>query len=113
MNNKKWHRLCENSCGKRVSQAKARFCSQQCNQDDRFALRLKVSLAGLYPPVANTVGFLHRVLAHLHGDGCARCGWAERNPVTGKVPVEVEHIAGNWTNNDPSNRCCSALIATP
>ncbi len=51
------------------------------------------------------------------GEKCTRCGWNERHPVTGKLPIEVEHIDGNWTNNDPSNLTllcpnCHALTST-
>lgn len=95
--------MCENHCGKPVVQTKARFCSQRCNQDHRFAIRLKVFLSGRYPPVTNAAKFLHRALRHLHGDKCSRCGWSERHPLTGKVPIEVEHIDGNWENNSPKN----------
>ena len=37
------------------------------------------------------------------GEQCSRCGWAERHPKTGKVPVEVEHIDGNFANNVLTN----------
>jgi hypothetical protein len=43
------------------------------------------------------------VLAEKLGEGCARCGWSERHPTTGKVPVEVEHIDGDWRNTRPEN----------
>ena len=35
--------------------------------------------------------------------GCVTCGWAERNPVTGRVPLHVDHIDGDWRNNRPEN----------
>jgi len=37
------------------------------------------------------------------GEFCQRCGWNERNPHSGKVPVEIEHIDGDWRNISPSN----------
>jgi hypothetical protein len=51
------------------------------------------------------------------GEKCTRCGWGERHPLTGKVPVEVEHIDGNWRNNAPSNLTllcpnCHSLTST-
>jgi len=51
------------------------------------------------------------------GEKCQRCGWNERNPFTGRVPIEIEHIDGNWQNNAPDNigvLCpnCHALTAT-
>lgn len=37
------------------------------------------------------------------GNCCALCGWNEVHPVTGKVPVEVDHKDGNYLNNRPEN----------
>jgi hypothetical protein len=46
---------------------------------------------------------LKKYLIRKFGEQCSKCGWAERNPVTGKVPIEIEHIDGNWENNALSN----------
>ena len=48
---------------------------------------------------------------------CARCGWGELNPYTNKIPLEVEHIDGNYKNNDENNLIllcpnCHALTST-
>ena len=46
---------------------------------------------------------LRRHLMQLCGERCQRCGWGDRNPYSGNVPLEVEHIDGDWRNNHPSN----------
>jgi hypothetical protein len=38
-----------------------------------------------------------------YGERCSQCGWAERNPVTGKVPITIDHIDGDWNNNREEN----------
>ncbi len=48
---------------------------------------------------------------------CARCGWGKINPYTNKIPLEVEHIDGNYKNNDEDNLIllcpnCHALTST-
>jgi Zn finger protein HypA/HybF involved in hydrogenase expression len=48
---------------------------------------------------------------------CARCGWAEINPTSGKIPLEVEHIDGNYKNTTEENLTllcpnCHALTPT-
>jgi hypothetical protein len=35
--------------------------------------------------------------------GCVVCGWAERNPITGKVPLHIDHVDGDWRNKRPEN----------
>ena len=34
---------------------------------------------------------------------CGECGWSEVNQHTGRIPLEVNHIDGNHTNNRPEN----------
>jgi len=37
------------------------------------------------------------------GFKCSVCGWDEKNPVTGRSPLEVNHIDGDCTNCRPEN----------
>lgn len=34
---------------------------------------------------------------------CTRCGWHEKNPHTGKVPLQIHHKDGNCLNNTEEN----------
>ena len=34
---------------------------------------------------------------------CAQCGWGEINPTTHRIPLEVHHIDGDYTNNAENN----------
>ncbi len=38
-----------------------------------------------------------------YGELCSRWGWNERNPRTGRVPLAIDHIDGNWQNNREDN----------
>jgi hypothetical protein len=46
--------------------------------------------------------FIRRYLLEKFGS-CEMCGWAERNPITGKIPLHIDHIDGDWRNNRPDN----------
>jgi hypothetical protein len=76
----------------------AEHCSIKCHHEHDFRLRVALLERGLYPASLYSP-FLKRYLLWKRGEHCSRCGWAERHPVTGKVPVELEHIDGNWENN--------------
>lgn len=46
---------------------------------------------------------IKRWLRTTRGNACEHCGWCMVNPVTRRVPVEVNHIDGNHQNCCPEN----------
>lgn len=46
---------------------------------------------------------VRRYLFEKYESKCCECGWSKVNPTTNKVPLEVEHIDGNWVNNKEEN----------
>ena len=44
-----------------------------------------------------------RYLREKYDNKCCECGWHEVNPYTKKVPLDVEHIDGNYRNNKEEN----------
>ncbi len=48
-------------------------------------------------------GHLRRYLFEKYGDKCSMCGWCEKNSITGRVPLEIDHINGNSENNSEEN----------
>ena len=48
---------------------------------------------------------------------CSKCGWSEINPYSQKLPLEIEHLDGNYLNNQEENLIllcpnCHSLTAT-
>jgi hypothetical protein len=37
------------------------------------------------------------------GNKCQRCDWSEVNPASGRVPLHVDHVDGNWKNSSKCN----------
>lgn len=57
-----------------------------------------------------------KYLIYKYGDKCMECGWCKINPVTGNVPIQIEHIDGHSTNNNLNNLkllCPSCHSLTP
>lgn len=60
---------------------------------------------------------LRRYLFEKYGSRCAECGWNRKHPITGRIPLTVEHIDGNAFNNEERNLIllcpgCHALTPT-
>jgi len=93
---------CANGCGRRCVNKKRKYCSFKCQHDHDFSLRARLIESGLYPASQN-LKFLKKYLVKRDGEQCSKCGWAERHPRTGKVPIELEHIDGDSSNNTLAN----------
>lgn len=89
-------------CAAALATHQYKYCSLACLQQHYFQMRSAELESGKY--LTNTCNrFIRRYLVQKLGERCTRCGWNERHPRTGKVPVEVEHIDGDYKNNHPSN----------
>lgn len=53
--------------------------------------------------VRNFSGYLKRYLLEKYHNKCALCGWNTKHPITGVVPVEIDHIDGNAENCKEQN----------
>jgi hypothetical protein len=88
-------------------------CQQRFGRERRYI----EFLHGNYPPLVQVTKFLRwAIIRNLGIEACTRCGWAERHPITGRIPMEVEHIDGDWQNNRPDNLtllCPSCHSLTP
>jgi hypothetical protein len=109
--------FCSNNCGRRVGKFNRLFCSSNCRWSfDRSAV-IESFVAGTHQPTFIINKVLRRYLIEKGGECCQRCGWAVRHAKTGRVPLEIEHIDGNWRNVVESNLTvlcpnCHALTPT-
>ncbi len=78
------------------------YCSIPCQHEFQYRKKVQLLEAGNYR-TTNFRSFVRTYLVERLGEQCTRCGWQERNPKTGRVPIEVEHIDGNFENNLPEN----------
>lgn len=102
MNPKKFRGWCLNGCGAEVKSGATKYCSIKCEHAYHHRLRIEMLHNGQYQPLGSTK-FLRRFLSETRGERCEKCGWCQRHPITGKIPLEVEHIDGDWRNNTPEN----------
>lgn len=94
-----------NSKPKRVSY---RYCSNKCQQVYQYQEYIRKWKLGLVNGnrgivTKNISSYIKRYLTELYGEKCFLCGWREKNTVTGKVPLEIDHINGNSDDNNEQN----------
>ena len=85
-----------------------RFCSNKC----QFLYQHKNWIKGWKEGKINgNIGItarniskhLKNYLGEKFGNQCLECGWSKKHPVTGVVPLEIDHIDGDAENNLESN----------
>jgi len=82
-----------------------KYCSLKCQHAYQSAEVMRKWLAGEIPG-GNIWGISETIRNYLFikfDSKCVKCKWGEMNPTTGRVPLEVNHIDGNWDNNKEEN----------
>lgn len=95
-------------CGKELSanQRNNSYCSTHCaglaKKEEMIVRWRENEISGLNK--GNQLShFVRNYLLEKSGHRCELCGWGEKNPTTGLVPLEIHHIDGNYFNNVESN----------
>lgn len=112
-------RYCLN-CDCLLEKFQQKFCSSKCQQEYQQKEWVKRWKEGKETGIVGEYGIsphLKKYLFNKYNNKCAKCGWGETNPYTGKIPLEVEHIDGNYLNNSEENLTllcpnCHSLTAT-
>lgn len=94
------------NCGGELLDRHIKFCCNNCQTEynmKEYIARWKngeeEGMKGEYG-VSN---YIRRYLFEKNGNKCEKCGWGETNEYTGKIPLEVHHIDGDYKNNKEEN----------
>ena len=92
-------------CGKVLKRGE-KFCSNSCQKEYEYLLWItrwkngeETGLKGKY----GLSNHLKRYIFEKYDFKCAICNWSKENPFTHTIPLEVEHIDGNYLNNNEDN----------
>jgi len=107
------------ACNAVLDRRVKRYCNVACQTDHQYRVYIEAWFEGRVSGAktwATVSGHVRRYL-HEKYTRCVGCGWAERHPVTGRIPLHIDHIDGDWRNNRPENLrllCpnCHALTLT-
>jgi hypothetical protein len=95
---KKEDKFCKN-CNKKLDYQKS-FCCNDCQGEHKRKENFKKIENG------NTTLYhknYRNYLIDKYGEKCMKCNWSETHPITGKVPVQMNHKDGNSENNSLDN----------
>ena len=103
---RKKHNTCLN-CNKSIP-TRNKYCSPSCQHEHFYKQYIRKWKSGEY---SGTTGkswidisdHVKRYIFEKYDYKCAICGWNEINPFTGRLPLEIEHIDGDATNNKEDN----------
>lgn len=94
------------NCGKELTNTQTKYCSHFCQQEYQHKIYINNWKNGLETGMKGKYGIskhIHKYLMEKFNSKCSKCGWGEKNPYTGNIPLEVEHIDGNYLNNKEEN----------
>ena len=100
-------RVC-NNCNKELGQSARKYCSIACQKEFQYKEYIRLwKLGRKYGNrgrnTRNLSGHVIRYIFQKYRNQCAQCGWSKIHPVTGRVPLEINHIDGNAENSQESN----------
>mgnify|MGYP001563195707 CR=1 FL=1 len=96
------------NCQKPLFGYQHKYCSNLCQSKYQYKKYVKLWKNGLVNgsrgvSAKNISHHLARYLSEKFGEKCTLCGWNKVNPLTGRVPLEIDHINGNSDDNMESN----------
>ncbi len=106
---------CKNSISK-----KRKYCSNKCQKDYEYKQYIENWKNGLEDGMRGDYQISMHIKTYLFEkfkNKCAKCGWGEQNKYTSNIPLEIEHIDGNYKNNKEDNLIllcpnCHSLTST-
>ena len=91
-------------CGKIPYRRSYTYCSNKCQCVYQYRKYIRSwKEGGIIVKTKNVSSYLKKYLFEKYKGKCVLCDWNRENEVTGKVPLEVDHIDGNADNNQESN----------
>lgn len=100
-------KFCKN-CEKEITKRRNIFCNNLCQLEHQYKEYIKRWLSGLETGNVSDGGenlsnYVRKYLFVVRGRNCEQCSWDRVNPKTGKCPVTIDHIDGDYKNSSIEN----------
>lgn len=86
--------------------SKNKYCSNKCQQEYQYTKYINEWKNGLKSGMRGDYQISMYIKTYLFKKfnyKCSKCGWSKTNPFTGNIPLEIDHIDGNYKNNNEDN----------
>lgn len=83
-----------------------KYCSNKCQQEFQYKNYINEWKNGLKSGMRGDYQISMHIKTYLFkkfNNQCFKCGWSKTNPYTGNIPLEIDHIDGNYKNNNEDN----------
>lgn len=109
------------NCQQPVTAYKGKYCCNKCQKEyewKQVKILIETDTNNDLEVGLEARNFLYRrYLIDKRQPKCEECGWSKINLFTGKVPIELDHVDGDCTNNKLSNLkllcpSCHSLTST-
>lgn len=113
-------KICLNCGTRRDNKWRGKFCCQDCQHEYQYKKYIERWKDGKEDGMSGNdqiSKIIKRYLREKYKNKCVCCGWNKINDYTKKIPLEVEHIDGNYKNNKEENLTllcpnCHSLTST-
>lgn len=107
------------NCGINIT-TKSKYCSikyQKEYQQKSYITKWKNNEVSGIRGEYQISSYIKNYIFEKYNNKCAKCGWSKVNPYTKTIPLEIEHIDGNYKNNNEQNLIllcpnCHSLTST-
>lgn len=94
------------NCGKSLINKQEKYCSVECQTQYRRNQYITLWKQGEELGWTKSSGLSEHIRNYLLekvGYKCQKCGWGIRHTITGRVPLEIHHIDGDYRNCNEDN----------
>ena len=99
------NKFCIN-CGKELNKNSKKYCSIKCHTEYDYKTYIKNWKNGKLDGRSGKSGTSKQIKRYIwkkFNGRCSECGWRKPNPITKKPFLDLEHIDGDYKNNDEDN----------
>jgi hypothetical protein len=93
------------NCKIELKNNRKKYCNHNCRELYRYNDFIQKWKNGLKQGTSGegTSTYIRKYLFNKYNNKCQNCSWGKTNPTTGKIPLSIHHINGNWIDNNENN----------